>query len=66
MAPKHSFPGVNLAINGASLAHGVPWLAIRMVRDKPEGRAPASLDRAWIALVPTARTGPGYRSALLH
>jgi hypothetical protein len=44
---------VNLAISGASLLRGVPWVSTLLLWSMPEESAPARHDRPWIALLLT-------------
>jgi len=44
---------VNLAIGGASLLRGVPWLAALLLRNMPERGAPPAFERAWMTLLLT-------------
>ena len=44
---------VNLAIGGASLLRGFPWITARVLAHMPERRAPAALHRQWMTLVLT-------------
>lgn len=46
---------VNLAIGGASLFRGIPWLTAALLRRMPADRPPKAHDRTWMALVLAAQ-----------